>query len=304
MLHVMVNAVVATDEIDHYLETLWLERGLSENTLAAYRRDLTFTAQVLAAQGIDQLTEAQTTNLLDVLALRHERKMNPRSTARWLSTLKGFYRQAALQQRITSDPTQAIAHPKLGRTLPGTLSTSQVDALLQAPDVQTPLGLRDRSMLEVLYASGLRITELVTLQLTNVNQRQGVIRVVGKGDRERLVPTGEAALAWLARYLQKARPTLLPQGGPMLFPSRLGRTMTRQTFWHAIKRYALQAGIDQKVSPHTLRHAFATHLVDNGADIRAVQMMLGHADLSTTQIYTHVANQRLKNLVLEHHPRG
>ncbi|NCF43450.1 MAG: site-specific tyrosine recombinase XerD [Proteobacteria bacterium] len=300
----MVNAVASTDEIDRYLETLWLERGLSENTLAAYRRDLAFTAQALATQGIDQLTVAQTTNWLDVLALRHERKLSPRSTARWLSTLTGFYRQAALQQRIVSDPTQQIAHPKLGRTLPGAWSMSQVDALLQAPDVQTPLGLRDRSMLEVLYASGLRITELGTLELTNVNQRQGVIRVMGKGGKERLVPAGEASLAWLARYLRDARPTLLPHGGPMLFPSRLGRTMTRQTFWHAIKRYALLAGIDQKVSPHTLRHAFATHLVDNGADLRAVQMMLGHADLSTRQIYTHVANQRLKNLVLEHHPRG
>jgi integrase/recombinase XerD len=239
-----------------------------------------------------------------VLDQRQLKKLSPRSTARWLSTLKGFYRQAILQQRIDNDPTAQIDHPKLGRDLPGTISPAQVEALLEAPDVETPIGLRDRAMLEILYASGLRVTELVTLTRTNVNQRQGVIRVIGKGDKERLVPTGEAALQWLERYLLEARPVLLPQGGAVLFPSRLGRPMTRQTFWHAIKRYALMAGIAQKVSPHTLRHAFATHLVDNGADLRAVQMMLGHADLSTTQIYTHVANQRLKNLVLQHHPRG
>lgn len=300
----MVNTSLAVDEINAYLEMLWLERGLAENTLAAYRRDLEDSAALLATTGVVQLSAADEADLLKVLALRQRRKLSPRSTARWLSTLKGFYRYALLQQRIEVDPTQQLEHPKLGRALPGALSMSEVEALLEAPDVETPLGLRDRVMLEVLYASGLRITELVTLQLANINQRQGVIRVMGKGGKERLVPTGEAALDWLAVYLRDARSTLLPHGGPMLFPSRLGRVMTRQTFWHAIKRYAIIAGIQQKVSPHTLRHAFATHLVDNGADLRAVQMMLGHADLSTTQIYTHVANQRLKNLVLEHHPRG
>ena len=300
----MSSADNQSDEVTTYLEMLWLERGLSENTLAAYRRDLTDTQRVLAQSGVASLEAADQTDLLEVLSHRQQRKLSPRSTARWLSTLKGFYRYAVLQQRIDIDPTQQIEHPKLGRVLPGALSMSQVDALLAAPNVEGPLGLRDRAMLELLYASGLRVTELVTLELANVNQRQGVVRVMGKGGKERLVPTGEAALNWLARYLRDARPTLLPHGGPMLFPSRLGRVMTRQTFWHAIKRYAQQAGIQQKVSPHTLRHAFATHLVDNGADLRAVQMMLGHADLSTTQIYTHVANQRLKDLVLEHHPRG
>jgi len=294
----------STEEINAYLDSLWLERGLAENTLAAYRRDLTDTANLLKTLGINQISAAGESDLLEVLNDRHKRQLSPRSTARWLSTLKGFYRNLVLQQKIVVDPTQQIHHPKLGRSLPSALSTDQVEALLDAPDVGTPLGLRDRAMLEILYASGLRITELVTLELTNVNQRQGVIRVMGKGNKERLVPTGEAALDWLARYLRDARPELLPGGGPMLFPSRRGRVMTRQTFWHAIRRYALRAGIQQKVSPHTLRHAFATHLVDKGADLRAVQMMLGHADLSTTQIYTHVANQRLKNLVLQHHPRG
>ena len=300
----MVTSNNFTDEINAHLESLWLERGLADNTLAAYRRDLQDTARVLTRFGLATLTEAGEGDLLEVLSDRQRRGLSPRSTARWLSTLKGFYRHQLLKHHLDVDPTQQIDHPKLGRALPGALSTHQVEALLNAPDTDTFLGLRDRAMLEILYASGLRITELVTLALSNVNQRQGVIRVMGKGSKERLVPTGEAALEWLARYLRDARPMLLPHGGSMLFPSRLGRTMTRQTFWHAIKRYALVAGIQQKVSPHTLRHAFATHLVDNGADLRAVQMMLGHADLSTTQIYAHVANQRLKSLVLEHHPRG
>ena len=300
----MVSQVHPSDEIDTYLESLWLERGLAENTLSAYRRDLADTSKTLRAMGINQLSTAKEADLLEVLNPRQGRDLSPRSNARWLSTLKGFYRHLVLKQQIAADPIQQIFHPKLGRALPSVLSTLQVEALLEAPDVSTPLGLRDRAMLEVLYASGLRITELVTLELANVNQRQGVIRVMGKGGKERLVPTGEAALDWLARYLRDARPELLPQGGSMLFPSRRGAVMARQTFWYAIKRYAFHAGIEQKVSPHTLRHAFATHLVDNGADLRAVQMMLGHADLSTTQIYTHVANQRLKNLVLQHHPRG
>ena len=300
----MVSPAHSSEEIDTYLESLWLERGLAENTLSAYRRDLTDTSKALRAMGINQLSTAEEADLLEVLNQRQARHLSPRSTARWLSTLKGFYRHLVLKQQIAADPTQQIRHPKLGRALPSALSTLQVEALLEAPDVSTPFGLRDRAMLEVLYASGLRITELVTLELANVNQRQGVIRVMGKGGKERLVPTGEAALDWLARYLRDARPELLPQGGSMLFPSRRGAVMARQTFWHAIKRYAFHAGIEQKVSPHTLRHAFATHLVDNGADLRAVQMMLGHADLSTTQIYTHGPNQRLKNLVLQHHPRG
>ncbi|MDG1124118.1 MAG: site-specific tyrosine recombinase XerD [Pseudomonadales bacterium] len=289
-----------------YLDTLWLERGLSENTLMAYRRDLQMTAQWLEkrSQGQMALFQADNDALIEFMVQRKSAGVSDKSSARWLSTLRGFYRHMIFNQRLVDDPTQKLEHPKLGRSLPSSLSPAQVEALLAAPDVTNAVGLRDRTMLEVLYASGLRITELVTLELANVNQRQGVVRVIGKGNKERLVPTGENALDWLSRYLRDARLSLLPAGGSVLFPSRLGRVMTRQTFWHAIKKYALQAGIQKNISPHTLRHAFATHLVDNGADLRAVQMMLGHSDLSTTQIYTHVAQQRLKALVQEHHPRG
>ncbi len=293
-------------DISRYLDTLWLERGLSENTLMAYRRDLQMTAQWLEkrSQGQMALLQADNDALIEFMVQRKSAGVSDKSSARWLSTLRGFYRYMIFNQRLVDDPTQKLEHPKLGRSLPSSLSPAQVEALLAAPDVTNALGLRDRTMLEVLYASGLRITELVTLELANVNQRQGVVRVIGKGNKERLVPTGENALDWLSRYLRDARLSLLPAGGSVLFPSRLGRVMTRQTFWHAIKKYALQAGIQKNISPHTLRHAFATHLVDNGADLRAVQMMLGHSDLSTTQIYTHVAQQRLKELVQEHHPRG
>jgi integrase/recombinase XerD len=293
-------------DISGYLDTLWLERGLSENTLMAYRRDLQMTAQWLEkrSQGQMALLQADNDALIEFMVQRKSAGVSDKSSARWLSTLRGFYRYMIFNQRLVDDPTQKLEHPKLGRSLPSSLSPAQVEALLAAPDVTNALGLRDRTMLEVLYASGLRITELVTLELASVNQRQGVVRVIGKGNKERLVPTGENALDWLSRYLRDARLSLLPAGGSVLFPSRLGRVMTRQTFWHAIKKYALQAGIQKNISPHTLRHAFATHLVDNGADLRAVQMMLGHSDLSTTQIYTHVAQQRLKELVQEHHPRG
>ena len=293
-------------DVSGYLDTLWLERGLSENTLMAYRRDLQMTAQWLEkrSQGQMALLQADNDALIEFMVQRKSAGVSDKSSARWLSTLRGFYRYMIFNQRLVDDPTQKLEHPKLGRSLPSSLSPAQVEALLAAPDVTNALGLRDRTMLEVLYASGLRITELVTLELANVNQRQGVVRVIGKGNKERLVPTGENALDWLSRYLRDARLSLLPAGGSVLFPSRLGRVMTRQTFWHAIKKYALQAGIQKNISPHTLRHAFATHLVDNGADLRAVQMMLGHSDLSTTQIYTHVAQQRLKELVQEHHPRG
>ena len=293
-------------DISGYLDTLWLERGLSENTLMAYRRDLQMTAQWLEkrSQGQMALLQADNDALIEFMVQRKSAGVSDKSSARWLSTLRGFYRYMIFNQRLVDDPTQKLEHPKLGRSLPSSLSPAQVEALLAAPDVTNALGLRDRTMLEVLYASGLRITELVTLELANVNQRQGVVRVIGKGNKERLVPTGENALDWLSRYLRDARLSLLPAGGSVLFPSRLGRVMTRQTFWHAIKKYALQAGIQKNISPHTFRHAFASHLVDNGADLRAVQMMLGHSDLSTTQIYTHVAQQRLKELVQEHHPRG
>lgn len=293
-----------SDELDTYLDAMWLERGLSENTLAAYRRDLQAAQTWLDGRG-KTLMSASAIDLHDFMAQRlGPDKVSSRSAARWLSAVRGFYRYQLLNRALSEDPSADLAHPKLGRALPGVISARQVEALLAAPDVDTPVGLRDRAMLELLYASGLRISELITLELTNVNLRQGWVRIVGKGGKERLVPMGEAALHWIEQFLRDARKTLLPQGGAVLFPSRRGRQMTRQTFWHAIKRYALQAGIANNVSPHTLRHAFATHLVDNGADLRAVQMMLGHSDLSTTQIYTHVAQQRLQNLVQEHHPRG
>jgi integrase/recombinase XerD len=289
--------------ITAYLDAMWLERGLADNTLAAYRRDLAMTEGWLRERHATLLT-ATGADLFDYMSERFASGTSARTAARWLSSLRGFYRHALFNQQLTEDPSQALEHPKLGRALPGSLSMEEVESLLAVPDVDEPIGLRDRAMLELLYASGLRISELVNLELVNVNRRQGVVRVVGKGGKERLVPMGEAALYWLERYLAEARSALLPAGGSALFPSRRGRAMTRQTFWHAIKRYALRAGISKNISPHTLRHAFATHLVDNGADLRAVQMMLGHSDLSTTQIYTHVAQQRLQRLVREHHPRG
>jgi integrase/recombinase XerD len=292
------------DPISEYLDAMWLQRGLSENTLAAYRRDLQAAQGWLKPHGKDLLSASAGDLHLFMSERLAPDKASSRSAARWLSAMRGFYRYQILNRTLTEDPTADLAHPKLGRQLPKVISPQQVASLLQAPDVTTALGLRDRAMLELLYASGLRITELIRLDLNSLNLRQGWVRVMGKGSKERLVPMGEAALHWLEQYLQKARADLLPAGGSVLFPSRRGSMMTRQTFWHAIKRYAVKAGIPASVSPHTLRHAFATHLVDNGADLRAVQMMLGHSDLSTTQIYTHVAQLRLQNLVREHHPRG
>ncbi len=235
-------------DISRYLDTLWLERGLSENTLMAYRRDLQMTAQWLEkrSQGQMALLQADNDALIEFMVQRKSAGVSDKSSARWLSTLRGFYRYMIFNQRLVDDPTQKLEHPKLGRSLPSSLSPAQVEALLAAPDVTNALGLRDRTMLEVLYASGLRITELVTLELANVNQRQGVVRVIGKGNKERLVPTGENALDWLSRYLRDARLSLLPAGGSVLISKSIGRVMTRQTFWHAIKKYALQAGITEK----------------------------------------------------------
>ncbi|MEZ5549894.1 MAG: site-specific tyrosine recombinase XerD [Pseudomonadales bacterium] len=287
--------------IDQYLDEIWLARGLSANTLAAYRRDL----RALHAALGKPLLQAGEQDLLAVIARRFAQGYKTRSSARWLSCVKGFYRQQVHGGRLTTDPAAHLEHPRLGRHLPESLSEQDVRALLSAPDTETATGLRDRAMLEVLYASGLRISELVTLRAGAVNARQGVVRIVGKGGKERLVPIGEEALSWVTRFISEGRMALV-QGSPSdaLFPSRRGRVMTRQTFWYAIKRYAALAGINRNISPHTLRHAFATHLLNHGADLRAVQMMLGHADLSTTQIYTHVAQARLKTLHGIHHPRG
>ncbi|MEM7097091.1 MAG: site-specific tyrosine recombinase XerD [Pseudomonadota bacterium] len=287
--------------ISRYIDALWLERGLSENTRAAYRADLEFAAQVLAERG-KSLNTATEGDLLTVLDAKSRRAPNARSTARWLSGIKGYYRDAVLRGSVPRDPTTNLVQPKLGRPLPKSLAPELVDALLAAPDVSSPIGLRDKVMLEVLYATGLRITELVSLTVRQVNLRQGVVRVLGKGGKERIVPLGQIAIEWLERYFSHRSDVKV--SGTVLFPSNRGTQMTRQTFWHAVKKYAAQAGLPGDISPHTLRHAFATHLVDNGADLRAVQMMLGHSDLSTTQIYTHIAQQRLKSLVEEHHPRG
>ena len=291
--------------IEQFLDSLWLERGLARNTLESYRRDLNAFAGWLC-DNRKQLAEVHRHDVTNWLAYRLARGISARSTARSLSSLRGLYRYLLRENRIAEDPTLRVENPKLGRPLPDTLTESDVERLLEAPDVQTPIGFRDRTMLEVLYASGLRVTELVSLRITDVNIRQGVVRVVGKGSKERLVPLGEEAIAWYRRYLTEARPALLTrsQSEDAVFPSSQGRPMTRQTFWHRIKAHGRAAGIRRKLSPHTLRHAFATHLLNHGADLRVVQMLLGHSDLSTTQIYTHVARHRLKEMHRTHHPRA
>lgn len=290
--------------IDEYLDTIWLERGLSQNTLSAYRRDLLNLAGALQKQGLT-LMSASEASLQSAVAERFRSGFKARSSARWLSCIKGFYRHFAASGRLAADPAAHLEAPKLGRGLPGTLSEAEVERLLVAPDPDTPLGQRDRAMLELLYASGLRISELVSLKTSSVNLQQGVVRVLGKGGKERLVPIGLQAQEVLLEFVRVGRRDLLGERVcDALFPSNRAREMTRQTFWHAVKRYASVAGITRSISPHTLRHAFATHLLNHGADLRAVQMMLGHADLSTTQIYTHVAQARLKDLHTTHHPRG
>ena len=307
MQHPMPRAVVSEREqriIAGYIDNLWLERGLARPTLDAYRTDLEHMAGWLATRNAG-LFEASRADLMEHLGWRITKGYQARSTARLLSCLRGFYRHALRQNLIAQDPTLDIALPKMGRPLPKALSEADVEALLAAPDVEDSLGLRDRCMLEVLYACGLRVSELTGLRLDQLNLRQGVVRVTGKGSKERLVPLGEEALSWIERYLREGRAALLGgQAGDVVFPSRRGTEMTRQTFWHRIKLHASQAGIRGTLSPHTMRHAFATHLLNHGADLRVVQMLLGHSDLSTTQIYTHVARQRLRDLHASHHPRG
>ncbi|MAX55224.1 MAG: site-specific tyrosine recombinase XerD [Alcanivoracaceae bacterium] len=289
--------------IDAWLDQQWLEKGLSENSLSNYRRDVRQLAIWLQEQG-GSLLEAQRYQLLEFLADRHQLGISARTVARQLSAVKSFYRWLKREGRVPEDPALLIERPKTGRPLPKTLTEADVEALLAAPDLDTPLGLRDRAMLEVLYATGLRVTELVTLTQSQINPRQGLVRVIGKGDKERLVPLGEEALHWLVRYLREGRPMLLGNDQELLFPSLRGTCMTRQTFWHRIKQMAQVAGVQKALSPHTLRHAFATHLLNHGADLRVVQLLLGHSDLSTTQIYTHVAQQRLQDLYQKHHPRS
>lgn len=289
-------------EIGQFTDSLWMERGLSEHTLAAYRNDLAGLAAWLCAGGRTLLT-ARRQDLLDYLAARVTAGARPRTTARLLSALRRFYRYQVREGRLKEDPSVRIDSPRIGRPLPDTLSEQEVDALLEAPDTGDALGLRDRAMLELLYACGLRVSELVGLTTDQVNLNQGVVRLMGKGGKERLVPLGEEAVEWLQNYLIEARPQLA-NTAHHLFVSRRGQGMTRQTFWHRLRQYAIKAGINKHLSPHTLRHAFATHLLNHGADLRVVQMLLGHSDLSTTQIYTHVARERLKDLHAQHHPRG
>ncbi|RJG19505.1 site-specific tyrosine recombinase XerD [Alcanivorax profundi] len=289
--------------IDAWLDQQWLEKGLSENSLSNYRRDVRQLADWLHQRG-GSLLEAQRYQLLEFLAARHQLGISARTVARQLSAVKSFYRWLKREGRLPEDPALLIERPKTGRPLPKTLTEADVEALLDAPDLDTPLGLRDRAMLEVLYATGLRVTELITLTQSQINPRQGLVRVIGKGDKERLVPLGEEALHWLVRYLREGRPILLGNDQELLFPSLRGTCMTRQTFWHRIKQMAQVAGVQKALSPHTLRHAFATHLLNHGADLRVVQLLLGHSDLSTTQIYTHVAQQRLQDLYQKHHPRS
>jgi integrase/recombinase XerD len=295
---------VTDPAVSRFLDAVWIERGLSSNTLAAYRADLTALARWLGARGI-AMTHTGRGDLLGFIAWRVECGARPRSTARQLSSFRRFFRYLMREGAIREDPTAQIAMPKIGRSLPKSLTEEEVESLLNAPAVSDPLGARDRCMLEVLYATGLRVSELVNLKHNQVNLNQGVIRVLGKGNRERLIPLGEEAVRWMNDFLKGPRnEILLDRATDYLFPTRRGDRMTRQAFWHIIKRYARKAGVDKQLSPHTLRHAFATHLLNHGADLRVVQMLLGHSDLSTTQIYTHVARERMKDLHAGHHPRG
>lgn len=290
--------------LEHFLDSMWMERGLSRNTLQAYRNDLKGFSAWLAERGLGLLI-ASRADLLDYLAFRVRTGASPRTSARLLSSMRRFYALQIRDERLAEDPCHDIDAPKLGRPLPDSLSEGEVDRLLAAPDCADALGLRDRAMLELLYATGLRVTELVELTRPRLHLDQGVVRVLGKGGKERLVPVGEEALDWVERYLSDARPVLLGAGkSDILFLTRRRDGMTRQAFWHLIKRYAAQAGIRAHLTPHTLRHAFATHLLNHGADLRVIQMLLGHSDLSTTQIYTHIAQARLQELHKRHHPRG
>jgi integrase/recombinase XerD len=292
-------------DIERYIDAMWMEKGLSNNTLSSYRRDLRqFNEWLLKSDG-STITQATRSTLQAYLGARLQQGQSPRSSARFLSCVRGFYHYLLREGSLSLDPTLDVDSPRLGRPLPKALSEAEVDRLLQAPDLDVVLELRDRTMLELLYACGLRVSELTSLQMVQLSMNQGVVRVFGKGSKERLVPVGEEALRWLQRYLAGPRAELLKDiPCEALFPSRRGTQMTRQTFWYRIKIYAERAGIKKHLSPHTLRHAFATHLLNHGADLRVVQMLLGHSDLSTTQIYTHVAQQRMQELHEQHHPRG
>lgn len=290
--------------ITSWLDMLWAERGASEHTRAAYGRDIKAFAAYCDEQGKDLLGVGRE-DVLGYLGGKQANGQSARSSARALAALRGFYQYCLRQRLVEQDPVALVDNPKLPKPLPKSLSEQDVEHLLAAPEIEMPIGLRDRAMLELLYACGLRVSELVGLRVSQVSLRQGIVRVFGKGRKERLVPMGRAAEEWLQRYFTEARPQLLPLGeSDACFPGRGGEPMTRQTFWYRIKHWAAVAGIDKPLSPHTLRHAFATHLLNHGADLRVVQLLLGHTDLSTTQIYTQVARARLQALHGEHHPRG
>jgi len=289
-------------QIDLFLDSLWVESGLSENTLAAYGSDLKIFSKWLTNKAV---CDVEQSDIAAFMASRYKLGIGNRSAARFLSSLRRFYGFLHREGVLAIDPTELIEAPHIGRTLPESLSEKDVDLLFEAPEITDCLGFRDRAMLELLYATGLRVSELITLRFEQVNFRQGFVRVMGKGNKERLVPVGEEAMEWLENYMQGARLDILTERqSDFLFVTKRGSGMTRQTFWYVIKRYAKKAGIKKHLSPHTLRHAFATHLLNHGADLRVVQLLLGHSDLSTTQIYTHIAQERLKQLHQEFHPRG
>lgn len=288
--------------IDQFLDAVWVEQGLSKNTLSAYGSDLRIFAKWLAGKPMLEVDGGQ---LSSFLASRYKDGIGNRSSARILSSLRRFYGYYIRENSIKIDPTALIESPHIGQPLPASLSEHDVELLLAAPEVTNVLGFRDRTMLEMLYATGLRVSELVNLKFEQISFRQGVVRIIGKGNKERLVPVGEEAMDWLENYMNQTRKTLLGERQcDYLFVTNRADGMTRQAFWHIIKRHAKKAGISKELSPHTLRHAFATHLLNHGADLRVVQLLLGHSDLSTTQIYTHIARERLKELHAKYHPRG
>lgn len=293
------------DNIQAFLDAIWVERGLSVHTLNAYKQDLEGFARWLSKTSDIGILAIERQHLLDYLSFRVTEGSKPRSTARFISSTRRFYRYWLREERIKTDPTEKIDSPKLVRPLPDALTEHDVVSLLESPNTDESIGLRDRSMLELMYATGLRVSELVELSVEEVNLRQGVVRTTGKGRKDRIVPMGEESQVWIERYMAESRPILLKgQTETRLFVTRRRQGMTRQAFWYLIKRYGQIAGIKRDLSPHMLRHSFATHLLNNGADLRVVQMLLGHSDLSTTQIYTHVANERLQSLHEQHHPRG
>lgn len=292
--------------IDQFIDTIWSEKGLSRLTLDAYHRDLKLFAEWLSQADLPTVAEVSQVHLLRYLAHRVERGYSASTNARLLSSVKQFYRYLVRSGQRADNPSELVSAPKLNKLLPDSLTEQDMESLLLATDIHSQFGLRDRCMLEIMYASGLRVSELVSLELNQVNQNLGLVRLSGKGNKERVIPVGEEALYWLKKYLREARPLLVQEQrlNHFLFLSSRGSAITRQAFWQNIKKYLLKAGLKNTYSPHSLRHAFATHLLNHGADLRTVQMLLGHSNLSTTQIYTHIAQARLQDLHQKHHPRG